>query len=74
MIGVMVPSVYAQYMGNVGSEIEVRTEYSNYSEGSLINISGTVPTIIGDTNVSLQLFLGGNLVEIVQIPVSATKI
>ena len=42
----------------------------NYSEGDTILISGNVATIIGDTQVTMQLFQQGNLIEIAQIKVS----
>jgi predicted secreted protein with PEFG-CTERM motif len=52
------------------SLISVKTNNMNYSEGDTILISGNISTIIGDTQVTMQLFQGGNLVEIAQIKVS----
>jgi predicted secreted protein with PEFG-CTERM motif len=52
------------------SLISVQTNDSNYSEGNTILISGNIVTIIGDTQVTMQLFQGGNLIEIAQIKVS----
>jgi predicted secreted protein with PEFG-CTERM motif len=60
-------------MGTVfaeGNIIEIQTSSDNYIEGDTILISGEVRTIIGDTQVTLQLFQGGNLIEIAQIEVS----
>ena len=51
--------------------ISVQTDDDNYDEGDTIVISGEIATIIGDTQVTLQLFKGGNMVEIAQIKVSA---
>jgi predicted secreted protein with PEFG-CTERM motif len=53
-----------------GSLIAVQTNDDNYSEGDTILISGNIVTIIGDTQVTMQLFQGGNLIEIAQIKVS----
>jgi predicted secreted protein with PEFG-CTERM motif len=53
-----------------GSLISVQTNDNNYSEGDTILISGNIVTIIGDTQVTMQLFQGGNLIEIAQIKVS----
>jgi predicted secreted protein with PEFG-CTERM motif len=53
-----------------GSLISVQTDDKNYDEGDSIVISGKISTIIGDTQVTLQLFKGGNLIEIAQIKVS----
>jgi predicted secreted protein with PEFG-CTERM motif len=50
--------------------IAVQTNGDNYSEGDTILISGNIVTIIGDTQVTMQLFQGGNLIEIAQIKVS----
>jgi predicted secreted protein with PEFG-CTERM motif len=50
--------------------ISVQTEDDNYDEGDTIVISGQIETIIGDTQVTLQLFRDGNMVEIAQIKVS----
>ncbi len=52
------------------SLITVQTNDNNYSEGDTILISGNIVTIIGDTQVTMQLFQGGNLIEIAQIKVS----
>ena len=52
------------------SLISVQTDDDNYDEGDTIVISGKVLTIIGDTQVTLQLFKDGNMVEIAQIKVS----
>jgi hypothetical protein len=46
-------------MGTVfaeGSLISVQTDNGNYDEGDTIVISGKVTTLIGDTQVTLQLF------------------
>ena len=53
-----------------GSLISVETNQSNYSEGDTILISGEIITIIGDTEITMQLFQEGNLIEIAQIKVS----
>jgi predicted secreted protein with PEFG-CTERM motif len=53
------------------SLISVQTDNPNYDEGDTIIISGQVSTIIGDTQVTLQLFKAGNMVEIAQIKISA---
>jgi predicted secreted protein with PEFG-CTERM motif len=50
--------------------ISVQTNEDNYTEGDTILISGKTVTIIRDTQVTLQLFQGGNLIEIAQIKVS----
>ena len=52
------------------SLISVQTDDDNYDEGDTIVISGEIATIIGDTQVTLQLFKGGNMVEIAQITVA----
>jgi predicted secreted protein with PEFG-CTERM motif len=52
------------------SLISVQTDDDNYDEGDTIVISGQIETIIGDTQVTLQLFTEGNMVEIAQIKVS----
>jgi predicted secreted protein with PEFG-CTERM motif len=52
------------------SLISVQTNHDNYSQGDTILISGNILTIIGDTQVTMQLFQEGNLVEIAQIEVS----
>jgi predicted secreted protein with PEFG-CTERM motif len=53
-----------------GSLISVQTNDDNYIEGDTILISGNIVTIIGDTQVTMQLFQEGNLIEIAQIKVS----
>jgi len=53
-----------------GSLISVQTNDSNYTEGDTILISGNIVTIIGDTQVTMQLFQEGKLIEIAQIKVS----
>jgi len=53
-----------------GSLISVQTNHDNYTQGDTILISGNVVTIIGDTQVIMQLFQEGNLIEIAQIKVS----
>ena len=61
-------------MGTVFAEtslISVQTDDHNYDEGDTIVISGQVSTTIGDTQVTLQLFKEGNMIEIAQIKVSA---
>ena len=50
--------------------INVQTNNSNYNEGDIIVVSGNVTTIIGDTPVTLQLFIEGSLVDIAQITVA----
>jgi len=52
------------------SLISVQTDDSNYDEGDTILISGKITTIIGDTQVTMQLFKGANMVEIAQVRVS----
>ena len=52
------------------SLISVETNDINYTEGDTILISGNISTMIGDTQVTMQLFQGGNLIEIAQIKVS----
>jgi predicted secreted protein with PEFG-CTERM motif len=52
------------------SLISVNTDDDNYDEGDTIVISGQVHTIIGNTQVTLQLFREGNMIEIAQIQVS----
>ena len=53
-----------------GSLISVQTNDNNYTEGDTIVISGNISTMIGDTQVTMQLFQGSNLIEIAQIKVS----
>ena len=52
------------------SLISVQTDDYSYDEGDTILISGQVTTIIGDTQITLQLFKEGNMIEIAQIKVS----
>jgi predicted secreted protein with PEFG-CTERM motif len=52
------------------SLISVQTNDNNYTEGDTIVISGNIVTSIGNTQVTMQLFQGGNLIEIAQITVS----
>ncbi len=52
------------------SLISVETDDDNYDEGDTIVISGQIQTIIGDTQVTLQLFKDGNMIEIAQIKIS----
>jgi predicted secreted protein with PEFG-CTERM motif len=52
------------------SLIIVQTNDDAYTEGDTILISGKIITMIGDTQVTMQLFQGGNLIEIAQIKVS----
>jgi predicted secreted protein with PEFG-CTERM motif len=52
------------------SLITVQTNDNNYSEGDTILISGNILTLIGDTQVTMQLFQEGNLIEIAQIKVA----
>ena len=52
------------------SLISVQTDDSSYNEGDIIVISGKIDTIIGDTQVTIQLFKEANMVEIAQIEVS----
>ena len=53
-----------------GSLISVQTDNGNYDEGDTIVISGKINTLIGDTQVTLQLFQGGTLISIDQIKVA----
>jgi len=53
-----------------GSLISVKTDTQNYDQGDTILISGQVSTIIGETQVSLQIFHDGNLIDIAQIKVA----
>ena len=53
-----------------GSLISVQTDNGNYDEGDTIVISGKVTTLIGDTQVTLQLFQETTLIEIAQIKVA----
>jgi predicted secreted protein with PEFG-CTERM motif len=49
------------------SLISVQTDDSIYDEGDTIVISGLVTTVVGSTPATLQLFSGGNLIDIAQI-------
>jgi len=60
-------TVFAQ---SSGSLITVKTDNKNYDEGDTIVISGNITTVIGETPVTLQIFTGGNLLEIAQIVVA----
>ena len=53
-----------------GSLISVETDSDNYDEGDTIVISGKINTMIGDTQIILQLFQEANLIEIAQIKVA----
>ncbi len=53
-----------------GPLINVQTNNSNYNEGDIVVVSGKVTTIIGNTPVTLQLFIEGSLVDIAQITVA----
>ena len=53
------------------SLISVQTDDNNYDEGDTILVSGNISTIIGETDVTLQLFHDGNLIDIAQIKVGA---
>jgi predicted secreted protein with PEFG-CTERM motif len=53
-----------------GSLISVQTNDNNYTEGDTILVSGKIITLIGNTQVTMQLFQQGNLIEIAQIKVS----
>ena len=59
-------------MGTVfadGTLISVKTNNNSYDEGDTILVSGNIKTIIGNTEVTLQLFKEGNLIDIAQIKV-----
>ena len=56
------------------SLISVQTDDDNYDEGDTIVISGEVATIIGNTQITLQLFKQGNMVEIAQISIYRWKL
>ena len=58
-------TVYAQT-----SLISVQTDDFVYQEGDSILISGQISTIIGETQVTLQVFTNDNLVEIAQLQVA----
>ena len=60
-------------MGTVvaeGSLISVQTDNGTYDEGDTIVVSGKINTMIGDTQVTLQLFHEANLITIDQIKVA----
>ena len=50
--------------------LSVQTDDRNYDEGDIILIFGNVPTLIGDTPVTLQIFKDGTLLDIAQITVA----
>ncbi len=58
-------TVFAQ-----GPSISVQTDKNFYKEGDIVVISGNVTTVIGETPITLQLFVEGNLVAIAQITVA----
>jgi predicted secreted protein with PEFG-CTERM motif len=66
----MILAVISTGTAYASSLISVQTEDDNYDEGDTIVISGKIKTIIGDTQVTLQLFREGNMVEIAQIKIS----
>ena len=70
-IVLMILAVISTGSAFASSLISVQTDDDNYDEGDTIVISGQIETIIGDTQVTLQLFKEGNMVEIAQIKVSA---
>ena len=53
-----------------GSLISIQTDDVYYDEGDTILISGSVSTIIGDTQVTIQVFKDGTMIDIAQIKVS----
>ena len=67
----MILVVISTGTASASSLVSVQTNDDNYDEGDTIVISGNIETIIGDTQVTLQLFRAGNMVEIAQIKVSA---
>jgi len=69
-IVLMILAVISTGSAFASSLISVQTDDDNYDEGDTIVISGQIETIIGDTQVTLQLFRGGNMVEIAQIKIS----
>ena len=52
------------------SLINVQTDDSNYVEGNVVVVSGSVFPVLPNTPVVLQLFLGESLVDIAQITVA----
>ena len=67
----MILAVLSTGTAFASSLISVQTDDDNYDEGDIIVISGQIETIIGDTQVTLQLFKSGNMIEIAQIKVSS---
>ena len=51
------------------SLISVNTDQDDYEEDDIILVSGNISTIIGNTQVTLQLFSDATLVDIDQIEV-----
>ena len=52
------------------SIISIQTDSSNYDEGDIVVVSGNVSEIIGNTPLTLQLFLDESLVDISQVTVA----
>ena len=50
--------------------INVQTDDNSYDEGDIVVISGNVTIVIGETPITLQLFIEGSLVDIAQITVA----
>jgi len=50
--------------------INVQTDDNSYDEGDIVTISGNVTIVIGETPITLQLFIEGSLVDIAQITVA----
>jgi len=50
--------------------ISVETDDNSYDEGDTILISGNISTLIGNTQVTMQIFKEGNMIEIAQIQVA----
>jgi predicted secreted protein with PEFG-CTERM motif len=50
--------------------ITVQTDDNNYDEGDTIVISGQVSVVVQSTPVVLQIFFGGNMIDIAQITVA----
>jgi predicted secreted protein with PEFG-CTERM motif len=67
----MILAVISTGTASASSLISVQTDDDNYDEGDTIVVSGQIETIIGDTQVTLQLFREGNMIEIAQIKVSS---
>ena len=53
-----------------GSLISVQTDDLYYDEGDTILISGNISTIIGDTQITIQVFKDGTMIDIAQIKAS----